>query len=156
MGEGGFLLWLEPGQSSDSGRHGEILGVASSSVSVSLNAWPSDPEPLARTMHQAIEDGGLTPADVDVVYASANATRILDATEARAIAAVFGTEAPVVTSIKGALGESGASGSAACAAALLCGAIGEVPPIAGLMDPCPKRCHCGWPTNARQPVARSC
>ena len=89
-------------------------------------------------MHQAIEDGGLTPADVDVVYASANATRILDATEARAIAAVFGPEVPVVTSIKGALGESGASGSAACAAALLCGAIGEVPPIAGLMDPCPE------------------
>ena len=44
----------------------------------------------------------------------------------------------MVTSIKGALGESGASGSAACAAALLCGAVGEVPPIAGLMDPCPE------------------
>ena len=94
-----------------------------------------NPEPLARTMYQAIEDGGLAPADVNVVYASANATGVLDATEARAISCVFG-DAPVVTSIKGALGESGASGIAACAAALLCGAEREVPPIAGLSEPC--------------------
>ena len=75
MGEGAFLLWLEPCKSSGPGRYGEILGVASSSAIVPLNAWPNGPEPLARTMHQALEDGGLTPADVDVVYASANATR---------------------------------------------------------------------------------
>jgi 3-oxoacyl-(acyl-carrier-protein) synthase len=38
----------------------------------------------------------------------------------------------VVTSIKGAIGEFGASGAAACAAAFLCGRLGEVPPVAGL------------------------
>ena len=37
-----------------------------------------------------------------------------------------------MTSIKGALGESGCSGSAACVAAVLCGAEGRVPPMAGL------------------------
>ena len=37
--------------------------------------------------------------------------------------------------MKGALGEFGASGSAACAAAFLCGALGRVPPIAGLTLP---------------------
>ena len=135
MGEGGFGLWLEPDDDSTRSTHGEILGVAASGAAVSLNAWPDDPEPLARTMSRAIEDGGLTPADVNVVYASANATSVLDATEARAIACVFG-DAPVVTSIKGALGESGASATAACAAALLCGAQHEVPPIAGLSEPC--------------------
>ncbi len=41
----------------------------------------------------------------------------------------------MITSIKGALGEFGASGSAACAAALLCGRAGRVPPIAGLETP---------------------
>lgn len=138
MGEGGFGLRLEPNDGSNSARHGEILGVAASSAAVPLNAWPDDPEPLARTMRQAMEDGGLAPADVNVVYASANATGVLDATEARAIARVFGHAAPVVTSIKGALGESGASGSAACVAAFLCGAVGEVPPIAGLTEPCPE------------------
>jgi 3-oxoacyl-[acyl-carrier-protein] synthase II len=138
MGEGGFGLWLEPHDdaiaSSDS-RHGEILGVAASGAAISLNAWPDDPEPLARTMSQALEDGGLRPTDVDVVYASANASGVLDATEARAIGCLFGNT-PVVTSIKGALGESGAASTAACCAALLCGARGEVPPIAGLSAPC--------------------
>jgi 3-oxoacyl-[acyl-carrier-protein] synthase II len=135
MGEGGCSLWLEPGDGSGRRRHGEILGVAAAGAAVPLNAWPNEPEPLARTMCAAIADAGLSPADVNVVYASANAS-MLDETEARAIADVFGSWAPVVTSIKGAIGESGASGTAACAAALLCGAIKETPPIAGLCEPC--------------------
>jgi len=43
----------------------------------------------------------------------------------------------VVTSVKGALGESGVSGAASCAAAFLCGRAGWVPPIAGLEAPDP-------------------
>ncbi len=70
-----------------------------------------------------------------MVYASANASAALDAVEARALRMLFVDAAPVVTSIKGALGEFGAAGSASCAAALLCGAAGEVPPIAGLTQP---------------------
>jgi 3-oxoacyl-[acyl-carrier-protein] synthase II len=138
MGEGGFVFWLEPGEGASRARQGDILGVAASSAVVPLNAWPDDPEPIARTMHQALEDGGLAPSDIDVVYASANATGALDRVEAQAIVRVFGGSSPAVTSIKGALGESGASGSAACAAALICGAVGKVPPIAGLKEPCPE------------------
>jgi 3-oxoacyl-[acyl-carrier-protein] synthase II len=85
-------------------------------------------------MRLAIEDAGLTPADVHVVYASANATG-LDAVEAAALGELFAGSRPVVTAIKGAIGESGTSGAAACAAALLCGAAGRVPPIAGLAVP---------------------
>ena len=85
-------------------------------------------------MRLALADAGLTPGDVDVIYASANATTALDRAEASAIASLFG-ERPVVTSIKGALGEFGAVGSASCAAALLCGRQGKVPPIAGLTAP---------------------
>jgi 3-oxoacyl-[acyl-carrier-protein] synthase II len=135
MGEGGFSLWLELGDGSTPGRHGEILGVAAAGAAVPLNTWPDDPEPLARTMRQAIDDAGLAASDVSVVYASANASGVLDETEASAITHVFGDSAPVVTSIKGAIGESGASGSAACAAAFLCGAMKEAPPIAGLCEP---------------------
>ena len=43
-----------------------------------------------------------------------------------------------MTSIKGALGEFGAVGSASCAAAFLCGRAGKVPPIAGLTTPAPE------------------
>ena len=137
MGEGGYILWLEPGKEDRRSCAGEILGTGAASAPCPLNAWPLDPEPIARTMALAIEDAGLTPADVHVVYASANATSGLDAVEARALVELFGPSRPAITSIKGAIGESGASGAAACAAAALCGAIGKVPPIAGLrrIDP---------------------
>jgi 3-oxoacyl-(acyl-carrier-protein) synthase len=54
-----------------------------------------------------------------------------------ALESLFGGGRAIVTSIKGALGESGAAGAAACVAALVCGRSGLVPPIAGLerLDP---------------------
>ena len=135
LGEGGFALWLEHGngwQARGAVTHGQILGVGASSAAVPPNAWPNESEPLVRTMRLAIDDAGIQPRDVHVVYASANATPALDAVEAAALGALFGSGPTVVTSIKGALGESGASGSAACIAALLCGRSGRVPPISGL------------------------
>jgi 3-oxoacyl-(acyl-carrier-protein) synthase len=86
-------------------------------------------------MTLALEDAGMSPRDVDVVYASANATRALDAAEAAALTTLFGGSRTVITSIKGALGESGVAGAISCAAALLCGRQGRVPPIAGLTTP---------------------
>ncbi len=118
-------------------RHGQILGAAAAGAAVPLNAWPDKPSTLARTMTLALEDAGLTAADVDVVYASANATPTLDATEAAALTTLFAGSRTVVTSVKGALGESGMSGAASCAAAFLCGRAGWVPPIAGLEAPDP-------------------
>ena len=135
MGEGGFGLWLETGdhwRSRGASALGELAGVGAASASVPLNTWPDRPEPLIRTMRMALDDAAVTPADVDAVYASANATAVLDDVETRALAELFGGSRTVVTSIKGAIGESGASGAAACVAALLCGAAGAVPPIAGL------------------------
>jgi 3-oxoacyl-[acyl-carrier-protein] synthase II len=138
LGEGAVGLWVERGDAS-AGRaiHGEILGVAAASANVPLNAWPDRPEPLVRTMQLALDDAGVRADAVDVVYASANATRQLDAVEADALTTLFGGTKTVVTSVKGAIGESGTAGSAACAAALLCGRVGRVPPIAGLSAPDP-------------------
>ena len=48
MGEGGFGLWLTGDDRA--ARRGEILGVAASSAAVPVNAWPTRPEPLVRTM----------------------------------------------------------------------------------------------------------
>jgi 3-oxoacyl-[acyl-carrier-protein] synthase II len=134
MGEGAYMLWLQ--RSSDVGgrAHGEVLGTGAASAVAGLNTWPREAGDLARTMRLAIEDAGLRAQDVDVVYASANADAALDAVEAQALAQVFGDARPVVTSIKGAIGECGASGAAACVAALLCGAVGLVPPVAGLQE----------------------
>lgn len=138
MGEGGFALWLEDGDAARvrGGRPcGEILGVGAAGAAVPLNRWPDRTGPLVRTMRLALEDAGLVPADVHVVYASANGTEILDGVEAAALAELFGDAAPVVTSIKGAVGEFGAAGAASAIAAILCGQAGKVPPIAGLIDP---------------------
>jgi 3-oxoacyl-(acyl-carrier-protein) synthase len=85
-------------------------------------------------MRLAIADADLAPSDVNVIYASANATARLDEVEARALATLFGGSDAVITSIKGAIGECAASGAAACVAAVLCGALGRVPPIAGLSE----------------------
>ena len=149
IGEGAFCLWVgdAAGSRERSGGYGEIVGVAASSADGPINGWPQRPEPLVRTMRFALEDAGLAPDAVDVVYASANATRSFDAIEALALSELFGDTRTIVTSIKGALGESGVSGGASCAAALLCGRIGRVPPVAGL--------ECADPAAAALRLART-
>ena len=140
LGEGAYGLWLErasPSGSRETPALGEILGVGAASASVRLNAWPDRPEPLVRTMRMALDDARMDAADVDVVYASANGSPALDRVEALALVELFGDSDTVITAIKGAIGESGASGAASCVAALLCGASGRVPPIAGLVEPDP-------------------
>jgi 3-oxoacyl-[acyl-carrier-protein] synthase II len=133
LGDGGVGLLLD----SDATRatHGWILGAAESSAAVPLNEWPTSPEPLIRTIRHALADAGLSPRDVHVVYAAANATEALDRVEGLALGNLFGGSTTVVTSIKGAIGEGGVAGALSCAAALLCGRQGRVPPIAGLAEP---------------------
>ncbi len=133
LGEGGFAVLLR--EASGATPRGEILGVGAGSAAVPINAWPREPAALVRIMKLALDDAGLTPGDVHVVYASANASADLDRMEARALTELFGSHRPLVTSIKGAVGECGASGAASCVAALACGAAGAVPPISGLIEP---------------------
>jgi 3-oxoacyl-[acyl-carrier-protein] synthase II len=138
LGEGGYGLLLEhESEAAAHGRraYGRILGVGAASAAVGINSWPATSEPIIRTMQAALDDAGVSRADVSVVYASANATPVLDRVEAQALTTFFGASAPLVTSIKGAIGECGASSAASCVAALLCGAVREVPPIAGLAEP---------------------
>jgi 3-oxoacyl-(acyl-carrier-protein) synthase len=136
LGEGGVALWLECGEQqapAPVGQHGWILGISESSAAVPLNEWPASPGPLVRTMKGALDDAGLSPSDVHVVYAAANATPALDRVEAQALDELFGGSSTVITSIKGAIGEAGVSSAAACAAAFLCGRQRRVPPVAGLV-----------------------
>lgn len=139
MGEGGFALVLER-SASHAARggppaYGEILGYGAGAQSVGINAWPTAPESLARIMRLAMDDSGVKPDQIDVVYAAANSSPGLDCVEARAIQQVFERHRPLVTSIKGGIGESGCSGAAAVIAAVLCGGAGVVPPVAGLVEP---------------------
>ena len=131
LGAGGFLAVFE---TRDSARArgasvlGELCAVGAASAPCRLNEWPEDPAPLARCMREALGQAGVEPGDVAVVFASANSTQALDCVEAAALADVFGPRAVPVTSLKGALGESGSSGGAGLLAALDCLTDGVVPP----------------------------
>jgi 3-oxoacyl-[acyl-carrier-protein] synthase II len=134
LGEGGFIVVLETERAARARGariHGTLLATAAGGAGVGLNQWPDRPEAIVRVITRAIEQAGVTPKAIDVVYASANSSA-LDAVEAHALTSVFGGRRAIVTSIKGALGESGAAGAASCVAALLCGRDALVPPVTGL------------------------
>jgi 3-oxoacyl-[acyl-carrier-protein] synthase II len=151
MGEGGFVLTLEDAVACGvrgGRRYGELLGWGASSSPERINHWPTSPIALSAAMRLALEDARVAPADIGAVFASANGTRELDSVEAAAIADVFGSRNVPVVSIKGALGECGASGAGALAAALVCGGRRHVPPTAGYSRPDPA-CHVTVSPQAR-------
>jgi 3-oxoacyl-[acyl-carrier-protein] synthase II len=136
MGEGAYVLTMTRPEGVQAGQrvHGYVAGVGIAAAAVPLNSWPRDAEPIVRAMRLALDDASLSAEDVDAVFASANSTTGLDELEAQALLQLLSRSTPV-TSVKGALGECGASGAASCAAALLCAGVGMLPPIAGLAQP---------------------
>lgn len=110
--EGGGIILLE---SLDSARSrgaavlAEVAGFATTSDPGSI-ANP-DAAKIALCMRAALEDAGMSPADVDYVNAHATGTELGDAAECEAIASVFGPEVPV-SGLKGHLGHA----MAACGA----------------------------------------
>lgn len=140
LGAGGHMIVLETAASAARRGvepYGELLGVACGASACGLGAWPAEPSGIVRTMKAALADAGLEPSGVSVVFASANSTPVLDRVEAEAIAEVFGPRGVPVVSVKGALGEFGASGGAALMAALLGLASGVIPPTLGCDRPDP-------------------
>ncbi len=110
MGEGAFLFVLEDDDRARA-RGARILGYVAGTASAgspdAFNAWPSAPDALVRVMRDAIGRAGLTPDAIDVVYAAANGSPVLDATEALALRGVFGDRPVPVVALKGALGRIG-------------------------------------------------
>jgi 3-oxoacyl-[acyl-carrier-protein] synthase-1 len=158
MGEGAAALVLES-EASAAGRNapvlGEFLGSGCGSDGLGLLPIHEDGEGLARAITDALADAGLRPADVGLVVAHANGTRQSDASEARALRAVFGAAAPPVTGYKWAFGHLlAASGIVEAVVALAAmRAVGAVPGIANLrtLDP---ECA-GLPVSAGPQAPRS-
>jgi 3-oxoacyl-[acyl-carrier-protein] synthase II len=141
LGAGGFLVICETAASAaDRGAAaiGSLLAVAGTSMPCRLNDWPERPESIADCMREALRQAHATPNDVALVIASANSTTALDKVEADAIADVCGTRTVPVASLKGALGESGASGAAGLIVALAALRDGRLPPTVGCDDPDPE------------------
>jgi 3-oxoacyl-[acyl-carrier-protein] synthase II len=89
-------------------------------------------------MKLALADAGLSPSDIKQVNAHGTSTPLNDAAEANAVAEVFGTNKPPMTSIKGVTGHPlGAAGALEAAAVLLSFEHKLIPPTANttVVDP---------------------
>lgn len=136
IGEGAALLILE---SLDHARargarvYGEVLGYGRNADAYHITAPAPGGTGAAVCMQQAIDDAGLTPADIGHVNAHGTSTALNDTAEAEAIRKVFGDAAPPVTSTKGVTGHLiGAAGAVEAAASLLSLSDGLVPPTANV------------------------
>lgn len=91
----------------------EVLGYATTADASHITAPSEGGRGAVDCMRFAIEDAGLSPADITYVNAHGTSTPKNDETEALAISKVFGTDpGPAVTSIKGVTGHAlGASGA---------------------------------------------
>lgn len=138
-GEGVGLLCLESLESARSRGAPvfcEIVGWGLGAAPAPPNDWPDDPAGMVRTMQAALSMGGLGPEAVDFVSAAANGGVRADRLEARALEVLFHDESrPLVTSLKGALGENYASGGIRSAGMALSLQTGIVPPTIGLDNP---------------------
>lgn len=130
-GEGGAIIVVEDEESArarDARIYGRVSGYAAS-----LDPAPDSgrPSSLGRAVRGAVADAGLTPADIDVVFADAAGVPELDRVEAETLAEIFGPHGVPVTapkSLTGRLFGGGAPLDVACA--LLALRDGVVPPTA--------------------------
>ena len=135
MGEGAAIFVLEEWDHAvERGATilGEILGAASNADAHHITAPSPGGVGAIACMRMALDDAGLSPAEVTYVNAHGTSTPRNDEAEAAAVRAVFGEHRPVVTSIKGVTGHAlGAAGALEAASVLLSMQHRSIPPTAG-------------------------
>ncbi|HET8991229.1 MAG TPA: beta-ketoacyl-[acyl-carrier-protein] synthase family protein [Acidimicrobiales bacterium] len=135
MGEGAGVLVLEEWEHAlarGATILAEVVGAASTADAFHLTAPDPEGRGAIRSMTLALEDAGLTPADVSHINAHGTSTPLNDLAESVAVRAVFGETAPPVTSIKGHLGHSlAAAGALEAVASVLTLRHQVIPPTAG-------------------------
>ncbi len=143
MGEGAgvvILEELEHALARGARIYAEIVGYRASGDAYHLTGQLPDHEGLQRAMRGALADGGLTTADVDYVNAHGTSTPLNDSNEAKAISAVFGSDATRVSisSTKSMTGHMlGAAGGVEFIASTLALRDQIVPPTINLITPDP-------------------
>ncbi len=138
VAEGSAMLLLEAGESIPDNAIAEVLGGG-----LSCDAYhPTAPHPEGKgafaAMKGALEDAGISSADIGYINLHGTGTKDNDLAEARAIHSIFGKTIPPLSSVKGAtghsLGASGAIESILCAAAIR---EGMIPANTGCLSPDP-------------------
>ncbi|WP_329792602.1 beta-ketoacyl-[acyl-carrier-protein] synthase family protein [Lentzea sp. DG1S-22] len=117
--------------------HGMISGYGASADAHHATAPDPSGAAVERAVRSALQDAGLSAADIDHVNAHGTSTKVNDVTESRAIRRVFDDHV-AVTSTKGVMGHAlGAAGAIEAVCSVLALRDGVVPPTANLdsLDP---------------------
>lgn len=157
LGEGAGVVVLEEyGHAKARGAdiYCEVVGYGATGDAYHLTGQPEDHEGLQRAMRRALEDGGLSPSEVQYVNAHGTSTPLNDPNEIRAIKKVFGPHATGlnVSSTKSSTGHMlGAAGSVEAIFTAMAIRHGIIPPTINLTTPDPE---CDLDCTANTPVTR--
>ena len=115
----------------------EIAGWGMSSSPASPTDWPADAKGISLAMVRALNSAHCAPDVIEMIQAASNGGKNPDRIESDACLHLFGSETavPLVSSLKGATGESFSSGGVRAASLALSLREGMVPPTLGLVDP---------------------
>lgn len=157
LGEGSgvvILEELEHARRRGARIYGEVAGFGMTGDAYHLTGQPENHEGLQRAMRRAMEDGGLSPADLHYVNAHGTSTPLNDPNEIRGIKAVLGAHASAVnvSSTKSCTGHMlGAAGAVETIFTTLAIHHSIVPPTINLQSPDPE---CDLDCTANVPVKR--
>lgn len=141
FGEGAGALVLESADAAaerDAPVLGELLGGGAAADADGLLPIREDGSGVVAAVQAALADAEMSTADVGVVVAHGNGTRASDASEARALREIFGSDLPPITASKWSIGHLlAASGAMDAVIALQALRSGSLPGIATLetLDP---------------------
>ena len=144
MGEGAGIVILEElehARKRGARIYAEVVGYGATGDAHHLTAPAPDGEGAQRAMKRALQDAGLSPADVQYVNAHGTSTPANDFNETRAIKAVFGESAGTlnVSSTKGCTGHMlGAAGGVEFIVCTLAIRDGVIPPTINYTTPDPE------------------
>ncbi len=143
IGEGsGMLIIEELNHALDRGANilAEIIGYGLTGDAYHMTAPPEDGEGAARCMQMALDDAGISPADVDYINAHGTSTPLNDLCETRAIKSVFKEHAKniAISSTKSMTGHMlGGAGGVEAVFCIKSIQDGIIPPTVNLDEPDP-------------------
>jgi 3-oxoacyl-[acyl-carrier-protein] synthase-1/3-oxoacyl-[acyl-carrier-protein] synthase II len=132
VAEGAAMVLLESADEIPETAMAEILGTGLSCDAYHETRPHPEGKGAVAAMTAAIEEAGLTPADIDYINLHGTGTIDNDLSEARAIHHIFGSRIPKLSSIKGATGHSlAASGAIETAISAMCLSENLIPANSG-------------------------
>ncbi|HEX6786139.1 MAG TPA: beta-ketoacyl-[acyl-carrier-protein] synthase family protein [Acidimicrobiales bacterium] len=138
LGEGAGILVLEVwDRAVERGATilGEVLGAGSTADAYHITAPSPGGSGAVACIELALADAGLSAAEIRQINAHGTSTPLNDAAEAEAVAKVFGTPGPPMTSIKGVTGHAlGGAGALEGVSVLLSFEKRLIPPTAGTTE----------------------